>query len=145
MASVHPIRSFADVEAVADGFADVAEPGECDHTQVLVGAPPGFKLTGQMGDVMQESANIAYTFVRHIAPKYGVPEEFFEENSIHLHIPAGATPKDTISARLSNSAPNLLWVLVIRAIRPSRPSSSKAARIAIGADSKSPRKAAITA
>ena len=61
----------------------------------------GFKLTGQMGDVMQESANIAYTYVRHIAPRYGVPAEFFEKNSIHLHIPAGATPKDGPSAGIT--------------------------------------------
>lgn len=61
----------------------------------------GFKLTGQMGDVMQESANIAYTYVRHIAPQYGVPSEFFEHNSIHLHIPAGATPKDGPSAGIT--------------------------------------------
>ncbi|MBN1685788.1 MAG: endopeptidase La [Spirochaetales bacterium] len=61
----------------------------------------GFKLTGQMGEVMQESANIAYTYVRHIAVKHGVPAEFFEKNSIHLHIPAGATPKDGPSAGIT--------------------------------------------
>jgi len=61
----------------------------------------GFKLTGQMGDVMQESANIAYTYVRHIAPDNNIPKEFFEKNSIHLHIPAGATPKDGPSAGIT--------------------------------------------
>jgi len=61
----------------------------------------GFKLTGQMGEVMQESANIAYSYVRHIAPNYQVPAEFFEKNSIHLHIPAGATPKDGPSAGIT--------------------------------------------
>ena len=61
----------------------------------------GFKLTGQMGEVMQESANIAYTYVRHIAPQHGVPVDFFEKNSIHLHIPAGATPKDGPSAGIT--------------------------------------------
>ena len=64
----------------------------------------GFKLTGQMGEVMQESANIAYSYVRHISPKYGVPAEFFEKNSIHLHIPAGATPKDGPSAGITMAA-----------------------------------------
>ena len=58
---------------------------------------------------------------------------------------AGATPKETISARLSYSAPNLLDVLVSRAIRPSSPSNTNANRMAMGALSKSPRIAAITA
>ena len=61
----------------------------------------GFKLTGQMGDVMQESANIAYTYVRHIAHNFGIDKDFFENNMIHLHIPAGATPKDGPSAGIT--------------------------------------------
>lgn len=61
----------------------------------------GFKLTGQMGDVMQESASIAYTYVRQIAENYGIGREFFENNQIHLHIPAGATPKDGPSAGIT--------------------------------------------
>jgi ATP-dependent Lon protease len=61
----------------------------------------GFRLTGQLGEVMQESANIAFTFVRHIAPKFGIKQEYFEKNQIHLHIPAGATPKDGPSAGIT--------------------------------------------
>ncbi len=61
----------------------------------------GFKLTGQMGKVMEESANIAYTFVRHIALDFGVDKSFFENNHIHLHIPEGATPKDGPSAGIT--------------------------------------------
>jgi len=62
----------------------------------------GFKLTGQMGEVMQESANIAYTFVRHFAAEmYDIDAKFFEERQIHLHIPAGATPKDGPSAGIT--------------------------------------------
>ncbi len=67
-------------------------------------ANPGkenFKLTGQMGDVMQESANIAYSYIRHIAERFNVPRDFFEHNLIHLHIPAGATPKDGPSAGIT--------------------------------------------
>jgi len=61
----------------------------------------GFKLTGQLGDVMKESANIAYTWVRHAAGGFGVQKEFFEDNQIHLHVPAGATPKDGPSAGIT--------------------------------------------
>ncbi len=61
----------------------------------------GFKLTGQMGDVMKESANIAYTYVRTLAPQYGIKKDFFENNIFHLHIPEGATPKDGPSAGIT--------------------------------------------
>ncbi|MDY7028912.1 MAG: endopeptidase La [Spirochaetota bacterium] len=61
----------------------------------------GFRLTGQMGNVMQESANIAYTYVRHIAEQFDVGKDFFENNQIHLHIPEGATPKDGPSAGIT--------------------------------------------
>ncbi len=61
----------------------------------------GFKLTGQMGTVMQESAGIAYTYIRHLGPQFNIPKVFFEENQIHLHIPAGATPKDGPSAGIT--------------------------------------------
>jgi ATP-dependent Lon protease len=61
----------------------------------------GFRLTGQLGEVMQESANIAYTWVRHMASRFEVPVAFWEKNSIHLHVPAGATPKDGPSAGIT--------------------------------------------
>jgi ATP-dependent Lon protease len=64
----------------------------------------GFRLTGQMGKVMQESASIAYTYSRHIAGSWGVDASFFEQNQIHLHIPAGATPKDGPSAGITMTA-----------------------------------------
>jgi ATP-dependent Lon protease len=54
-----------------------------------------------MGEVMQESASIAFTYVRHIADRFGVDRKFFEENQFHLHIPAGATPKDGPSAGIT--------------------------------------------
>lgn len=64
----------------------------------------GFKLTGRMGDVMQESANIAYTYVRHIAADHGIKPDYFEKNQFHLHIPEGATPKDGPSAGITMAA-----------------------------------------
>jgi ATP-dependent Lon protease len=58
----------------------------------------GLKLTGQLGDVMRESAEIAYSYIMSNAEKYGVKPEFFRDAFIHLHVPAGATPKDGPSA-----------------------------------------------
>ena len=58
----------------------------------------GFKLTGQLGDVMKESAEIAYSYVLGNAEKLGVDRDFFEKAMLHLHVPAGATPKDGPSA-----------------------------------------------
>ena len=58
----------------------------------------GFKLTGQLGEVMQESAQIAYSFVVSRLEKLGANPEFFDEAFVHLHVPEGATPKDGPSA-----------------------------------------------
>lgn len=55
-------------------------------------------LTGQMGDVMQESAKIALSVIRERSDKLGLPSDFYEKNDIHIHIPEGATPKDGPSA-----------------------------------------------
>jgi ATP-dependent Lon protease len=68
---------------------------------IQVPGKESFKLTGQMGNVMQESAGIAYSYIRHIAQEYQVENEFFEKNTIHLHIPEGATPKDGPSAGIT--------------------------------------------
>ncbi len=62
---------------------------------------PGLKLTGQLGDVMQESANIAYSYVAGHADALGAPEAYFDSANIHLHVPAGATPKDGPSAGIT--------------------------------------------
>jgi ATP-dependent Lon protease len=61
----------------------------------------GLRLTGKLGEVMQESANIAYTFVRHIASRFQIAPDYFQKNQVHLHVPAGATPKDGPSAGIT--------------------------------------------
>ncbi|MFW5710348.1 MAG: endopeptidase La [Spirochaetota bacterium] len=76
----------------------------------------GFRLTGQMGNIMQESANIAYTYVRHIAGSFDINKEYFENNQIHLHIPEGATPKDGPSAGIT-MATSLLSLVRGKTIR----------------------------
>ncbi len=61
----------------------------------------GFKLTGQLGNVMKESADLAYSYALANAGKFGINPEFFERATIHLHVPAGATPKDGPSAGIT--------------------------------------------
>ncbi|MCC6187889.1 MAG: endopeptidase La [Anaerolineales bacterium] len=58
----------------------------------------GFQLTGQLGEVMQESARAALSYVRANAKALGLPDDYFTQRDIHLHVPAGATPKDGPSA-----------------------------------------------
>ena len=72
-----------------------------DTLEIEVNIMPGkggLILTGQMGDVMKESARIALSCVRAAGPKWNIPDDFFEKNEIHLHIPEGAVPKDGPSA-----------------------------------------------
>ncbi len=58
----------------------------------------GFQITGQLGEVMQESARAALSYVRSKSAEYGLPDDFFSKHDIHLHIPAGSQPKDGPSA-----------------------------------------------
>ncbi|MEZ5044860.1 MAG: endopeptidase La [Saprospiraceae bacterium] len=64
---------------------------------------PGFKQTGQLGDVMRESSEIAYSYVRSILAEDKQYADFFDQHLIHLHVPAGATPKDGPSAGITMS------------------------------------------
>ena len=59
------------------------------------------KLTGQLGDVMQESANIAFSYIKSISANHGIDLSWFDKNTIHLHVPEGATPKDGPSAGIT--------------------------------------------
>lgn len=74
-------------------------------------------LTGQLGDVMKESATTALSYVRSIADDYGVAKDFFKEHDIHLHIPEGAVPKDGPSAGIT-MATGILSAVANIPVRP---------------------------
>jgi len=77
----------------------------------------GFQLTGQLGSVMQESAHAALSYIRSRAEHLGIPPSYFEEHDIHLHVPAGAVPKDGPSAGVT-MATALASLLTGRPVRP---------------------------
>ncbi len=75
-----------------------------DTLQIEVNVMPGtgkLQMTGQMGDVMKESAQIALTYVRSVSEANGIEKDYFETHDIHLHIPEGAVPKDGPSAGIT--------------------------------------------
>ena len=77
----------------------------------------GFTMTGQIGQVMQESMQAALTWVRSNADRLGVPEDFFASHDLHIHVPAGAIPKDGPSAGVT-MATALVSLLTKRRITP---------------------------
>jgi ATP-dependent Lon protease len=84
---------------VATGLAVTGSGGEVLFVEAAaMGGSGALVLTGQLGDVMKESARIALTYVRSRAAKLGIDERGFRERDFHLHVPAGATPKDGPSA-----------------------------------------------
>lgn len=75
-----------------------------DTLQIEVNVMPGkgsFELTGQLGDVMKESARAGISYIRSVSSGYGIVADYFEKNDIHIHIPEGAVPKDGPSAGIT--------------------------------------------
>jgi ATP-dependent Lon protease len=84
---------------VVTGLAWTQFGGETLQIEVIKMAGSGkLKLTGQLGDVMQESAQAAYSYARFHAEEYGIDPQFYQNVDLHLHIPEGAIPKDGPSA-----------------------------------------------
>ncbi len=91
--------SAADLVGVTNGLAWTEVGGDLLKVEVLPVEGNGkIELTGQLGDVMKESARIAVTWLRAHADEYGVPKDFYKTKDIHIHVPEGATPKDGPSA-----------------------------------------------
>lgn len=90
-----------------------------DTLQIEVNLMPGkgdFLLTGQLGDVMKESAQAGISYIRSVADRYGIKPEFFKEHDLHIHIPEGAVPKDGPSAGIT-MATAMLSAITGRAVR----------------------------
>lgn len=99
--SVKKKNSKSDV-GIVRGLAWTSVGGET--LQIEVNTMPGkgeFLLTGQLGDVMKESARTAISYIRSMGDKYEIDEAFFREKDIHIHIPEGAVPKDGPSAGIT--------------------------------------------
>jgi ATP-dependent Lon protease len=100
-----PLKFFRDdaldhpEPGVATGLAWTPAGGDILFIEILrMPGKGGLKLTGQLGDVMKESANAALSYIRARAPFLGIEEDFFERADLHIHVPAGAIPKDGPSA-----------------------------------------------
>ena len=87
---------------------------------VAISGGKGFILTGQLGDVMKESARTAFSFVQSRAERLGIPKEFFAKSEIHIHVPGGAIPKDGPSAGITMTS-------AIASLATNRPVSSSIA------------------
>jgi ATP-dependent Lon protease len=103
---------------VAIGLAWTATGGDIMFFEATrMSGDKGFTLTGQLGDVMKESAQAALSFVRNRSTQLGFDADFFKKSDIHLHIPAGAIPKDGPSAGIT-MATALASLLTGRPIKP---------------------------
>ncbi|MGC8782699.1 MAG: S16 family serine protease, partial [Anaerolineae bacterium] len=111
------VAERVEIAGVATGLAWTPTGGDImffEATRMPGGK--GFTVTGKLGDVMKESAQAALSWVRSRAKDYGVDEDFFAKSDIHLHIPAGATPKDGPSAGVT-MATALMSLLTGRPVR----------------------------
>jgi len=105
-------RNDKDEIGIVRGLAWTSVGG--DTLEIEVNLMPGkgnLELTGQMGDVMQESARAGISYIRSISSEYGLEKDYFQEHDIHIHIPEGAVPKDGPSAGITMATAMLSAVL----------------------------------
>jgi ATP-dependent Lon protease len=96
------VRKRTSAPGVATGLAVTAVGGDILFVEAGAYAGRGrLKVTGQLGDVMQESAQAAHSWVRAHAEQLGLPADWFAEHDVHVHVPAGAVPKDGPSAGIT--------------------------------------------
>ena len=87
---------------IVRGLAWTSVGGDTLQTEVNIMPGEGeILLTGQLGDVMKESARTGISYIRSVGEKYKIPEDFFKKHDIHIHIPEGAVPKDGPSAGIT--------------------------------------------
>lgn len=99
----NPDEVFEDVPGVVTGLAWTSMGGATLQIEAtsMPSKTRGFRQTGQLGSVMVESSEIAYSYVMAHLEKYGVKPDYFDTSFVHLHVPAGATPKDGPSAGIT--------------------------------------------
>jgi ATP-dependent Lon protease len=108
----------APIPGLATGLAVTGAGGDVLTIEVTgMEGDAGLQVTGQLGDVMSESAHIALSFVRSHAEELGVPATAFDKRKFHLHVPAGAVPKDGPSAGVTMTTA-LTSLLTGRAVKP---------------------------
>lgn len=101
-ARVHPEQMRAeDTEGVATGMFYTPMGGDIMFVEASVMSGEGFVLTGQLGDVMKESARAALSYAKSNATALGIPEDGLKGKEVHIHVPAGAIPKDGPSAGIT--------------------------------------------
>ena len=114
---VFDVANETDEIGIVRGLAWTSVGG--DTLQIEVNIMPGkgeLKLTGKLGDVMKESAQTGVSYIRSIAPRYQLAEDYFEKHDIHIHIPEGAVPKDGPSAGIT-MATAMLSAIVEKPVR----------------------------